>query len=226
MPKRPRRKNIGQNNSRIRPPIGGPPRGTYAIRKMLLNNGKNNCRPREFIVDVRQVGQYKPQLVGFNSASADLKAFIQRSIVLGIQAKGFCTRPNKPWEGDDYFDSRNSEASIDIKNVVGGWGKATPSLNEIATLSGIAGKIDVDGEKVAFLWLDGRLDEIVAYNEFDALTTYLVWLRVAHFGGHFTDQEYEVEQQLVRELILSEMENGKMHLKKYLEEWDRLKARI
>ena len=70
------------------------------------------------------------------------------------------------------------------------------------------------------------MDEIVAYNEFDALTTYLVWLRVAHFGGHFTDQEYEVEQRLVRELILSEMENGKMHLKKYLEEWDRLKARI
>jgi len=69
-------------------------------------------------------------------------------------------------------------------------------------------------------------DEIVAYNEFDALTTYLVWLRVAHFGGHFTDQEYEVEQQLVRELILSEIENGKMHLEEYLEEWDRLKAGI
>ena len=67
-----------------------------------------------------KVGQYRPQLVGFNSASADLKAFIQRAIVLGIQAKGFCTRPNKPWEGDDYFDSRNSEASIDIKDVIGG----------------------------------------------------------------------------------------------------------
>ena len=173
-----------------------------------------------------KVGQYKPQLVGYNSASADLKAFIQRSIVLGIQAKGFCSRPNKPWEGDDYFDSRNSEASVDIKEVVGGWGKATPSLNEMATLSGIPGKIDVDGEKVAFLWLDGKLDEIVAYNEFDALTTYLVWLRVAHFGGHFTSQEYEIEQELVRDLILSEIENGKIHLKKYLEEWNRLKERI
>jgi len=72
----------------------------------------------------------------------------------------------------------------------------------------------------------GRLDDIVAYNEFDALTTYLVWLRVAHFGGHFTDKQYEIEQQLVRELTLSEIENGKTHLKKYLQEWDRLKARI
>jgi hypothetical protein len=66
----------------------------------------------------------------------------------------------------------------------------------------------------------------VAYNEFDALTTYLVWLRVAHFGGHFTSQEYATEQELVRELILSEIENGKIHLKKYLEEWNRLKERI
>ncbi|GAF86516.1 unnamed protein product [marine sediment metagenome] len=48
----------------------------------------------------------------------------------------------------------------------------------------------------------------------------------AHFGGHFTGEEYEVEQELVRELILSEIENGKIHLKKYLEEWNRLKARI
>ncbi len=172
-----------------------------------------------------KIGQYKPQLVGFNSASADLKAFIQRAVVLGIQAAGFCSRPNKPWEGDDYFDSRNSEASVDIRDVVGGWGKATPSLNEIATLSGIPGKIDVDGEKVAFLWLDGKLDEIVAYNEFDALTTYLVWLRVAHFGGHFTDHQYEAEQQLLRELISSEIENGKIHLNKYLQEWDRLAVR-
>ena len=52
---------------------------------------------------------------------------------------------------------------------------------------------------------------------------YLVWLRVAHFGVHATDQEYEVEQQLVRELISSE--DGKLHLKKYLEEWDRVTTR-
>ena len=55
---------------------------------------------------------------------------------------------------------------------------------------------------------------------------HLVWLRVAHFGGHFTGEEYEAEQQLVRELILSEIKNGKIHLEKYLEEWKRLEARI
>ncbi len=172
-----------------------------------------------------KTGQYKPQLVGFNSASADLKAMIQRSVVLGLAQPDFCRRPNKPWEGEDYFDSRNSEASVDLKNVLGGWGKGTPSLNEIATLSGIPGKMDVDGEQVAQLWLDGHLDKIIAYNEFDALTTYLVWLRVAHFGGHFTTDQYEREQELVRKLIHRDIsEQGKEHLNDYQEEWDRLQG--
>ncbi len=170
-----------------------------------------------------KAGQYKPQLVGYNSASADLKAMIQRSVVLGLSIPDFCRRPNKPWEGDDYFDSRNSEASVDLKEVLGGWGKATPSLNEIATLSGIPGKMDVDGQQVANLWLVGNLDKIIAYNEFDALTTYLLWLRVAHFGGHFTADQYAHEQQLVRDLIETEAtNNGKAHLNDFQAEWDRL----
>ena len=174
-----------------------------------------------------KAGEFKPQLVGFNSSSADIKAMIQRSVVLGLSIPDFCKRPNKPWEGEDYFDSRNSEASVDLKDVLGGWGKATPSLNEIATLSGIPGKIDVDGQQVASLWLDGNLDKIVEYNEFDALTTYLVWLRVAHFGGHFTTDQYEQEQQLVRDLINTEIEeNGKVHLKDFLIEWERLRGTL
>ncbi len=179
------------------------------------------------IVDtfLSKAGQYKPQLVGFNSASADLKALIQRAVVLGLSMPEFCKRPNKPWEGDDYFDSRNSEAGVDLKDVIGGWGKMSPSLNEIATLSGIPGKMDVDGEQVASLWLNGNLDKIIAYNECDALTTYLLWLRIAHFGGHFTTPQYEQEQELVREMIATEIaQNGKEHMKGFLDEWDRLKG--
>ncbi len=85
--------------------------------------------------------------------------------------------------------------------------------------------MDVDGEQVASLWLDGRLDKIIAYNEFDALTTYLLWLRVAHFGGHFRTEHYEQELELVREMIDAEIrEGGKEHLGDFLEEWDRLKG--
>jgi hypothetical protein len=114
---------------------------------------------------------------------------------------------------------------VDIKDILGGWGKTTPSLHELATLSGIPGKLDVDGNAVAGLWLDGQLDRIVAYNECDALTTYLVWLRLAHLSGHFDDGAYATEQRRVRTLVEGLIASGSAHLAVYLAEWDRLSAR-
>ena len=164
-------------------------------------------------------GRLCPQLVGYNSADADLKILIQRAIVHGLQADRFCTRPDKPWEGVDYF-ARDSEYNIDLMRIIGGWGKSTPSLHEVASLSGIPGKMDVDGNAVAVLWLQGHHQRIVDYNECDALTTYLLWLRIAHLAGKFTGDEYRQEQERVR--ILLQGQSDKPHLARYLDEWDRL----
>jgi len=60
----------------------------------------------------------------------------------------------------------------------------------------------------------------------DALTTYLVWLRLAHFTGHFNDAGYAEEQARVRALVAREIAGGKRHLERYLAEWDRLRAAI
>ena len=169
------------------------------------------------------VGKSKPQLVGYNSISADLRILVQRSIAKGIEAGSYAKRPNKPWEDRDYFSSNNNW-NVDLMRILGGWGKSTPSLHEMAVASGIPGKMGVDGQEVAPLWLEGKLDDIVAYNECDALTTYLLWLRLAHFAGFFSEKEYEDEQILVKEVIEIELEkNNREHLKKYLSEWYRLK---
>jgi predicted PolB exonuclease-like 3'-5' exonuclease len=171
------------------------------------------------------LGQRKPQLVGFNSQAADLKIFLQRGIVRGIAAPEFCRRPAKPWEGVDYF-ARTNEGHIDLMHVVSGWGSTMPSLHELATLSGIPGKLDIDGQHVAELWLNGEFERIVQYNEFDALTTYLVWLRMTHFGGFFASEAYEAEQDLVRALIAEKAHEPRhAHLASYQEAWDRLRAR-
>ena len=169
------------------------------------------------------IGEHKPQLVGFNSHSADIKILIQRAIVNGVSAPEFCKRPEKPWEGVDYF-ARGGEGHIDLKEVVSGFGKGTPSLNELATLSGIPGKMDVDGKGVAEMWLSGDLKGIVGYNEHDALTTYLTWLRIAYFAGFFDLEGYGREQALVADLIRSKIEEGQEHLKAYQREWERLQA--
>jgi hypothetical protein len=183
------------------------------------------ARERNLIETFLQaVGQHRPQLVGFNSQDSDLKILIQRAVALGVQAREFAERPEKPWLGIDYF-ARGDEWHVDLKNILGGWGRATPSLNEIATVAGIPGKMDVHGNQVAVLWLDGRIKKIVEYNEFDALTTYLVWLRLAHFAGHFSAEQYTREQQLVRDLIVTESKSAdRAHLERYLTEWERLEA--
>jgi len=174
---------------------------------------------------LQALGRHKPQLVGYNSRAADLRILIQRAVALGLSAPEFCRRPEKPWEGVDYFH-RDNEWHIDLMELLSGWGsRGGVALHEIATLSGIPGKFQTEGEDVAPLWLSGRLRDIVRYNCFDAMTTYLVWLRMAHLAGLFDDSRYEDEQQLVRELIMSMAEHPETEfLNQYFDEWERLQA--
>ena len=173
---------------------------------------------------LKAVGSRKPQLVGYNSHNADVPIIVQRSIVNGLFGEGMGERPDKPWEGVDYF-SQSSDFNIDLAPILGRYAQ-TPKLNEIACLCGIPGKVDTDGGSVSGLWLQGDLQSIVDYNEFDAVTTHLLWARVAHFGGLLGDEAYEREQTLVRELLDGEIAKGKSHFERYLDEWDRLQSLI
>lgn len=173
---------------------------------------------------LNSIGKYRPQLVGFNSRGADLRILLQRAFVNGVTAPAFCERPDKPWNGIDYF-ARDNECHVDLMEILGGFGSKSVSLNEAAALSGIPGKFACDGDDVAGMWLDGRWADIVRYNCFDALTTYLVWLRLAHLAGHFDAAAYETEQDRVRELLENLCEAPETRfLEAYVEEWDRLGA--
>ena len=168
------------------------------------------------------VGKQKPQLVGFNSDAADLRILLQRALVSGVRAADFARRPDKPWEGVDYF--AGGDWHVDLMTVIGGRGRSRPSLHEVAAASGIPGKFATEGGDVADLWMGGQLESIINYNEWDALTTYLVWLRLAHFGGFFSSAEFALEQQRVEDLLKAEGKHpGREHLSRYLEEWRRVR---
>ncbi len=171
---------------------------------------------------LKAIGSRKPQLVGYNSHNADVPIIVQRAIVHGLFSQGMGERPNKPWEGVDYF-ATSGDHNVDLAPMVGRWGQ-TPRLHEIATLSGIPGKVDTEGGFVSDLWLQGKLQDILDYNEFDAITTHLLWARIAHFSGLLSTDAYAHEQELVRALMDSEIEKGKKHFIRYHEEWDRLEA--
>jgi len=174
------------------------------------------------------IGRNRPQLVGYNSQGSDIRILVQRAVVGGLSSPDFCKRPGKPWEGVDYF-ARESEWHLDLMQLLCGWGRADgkshSTLNEAALLSGIPGKFEADGMDVAQLWLTGRRREIVEYNCFDALTTYLLWARMAHFAGLLTDAAYEAEQDALKDYLLELVEKPETaFLERFLDEWDRLQS--
>jgi predicted PolB exonuclease-like 3'-5' exonuclease len=165
------------------------------------------------------IGDRCPQLVGYNSAESDLQVLIQRGIINEVTAPAFCKRPPKPWEGLDYFDSRNSEAHFDILTKFSRGGMA-PRLDEFAKLCGYPGKIDVKGDQVTDLWLERNVTKIVEYNQIDVLNTYLVWLRLVHFAGQIEEENYIEEQDQFREFLEAETQKpGKEFISEFLAKW-------
>lgn len=166
------------------------------------------------------VGDRRPQLVGFNSSESDLQVLIQRGIVNEITAPEFNKRPDKPWEGPDYFDSRNSEAHLDLLTRFSNRHGMSPRLDELAKLCGFPGKIDVKGDQVTDLWLARDFTKIIEYNQIDTLNTYLLWLRVIYFTGRLTEESYFSEMEQFREFL--EIEKGKPEkafLGDFLDRW-------
>jgi len=195
---------------------------TLKLLSLPRNNEDSEAEILKVFLD--GIGKSKPQLVGFNSLGADIRIFLQRAVVNGLEIGQFLHRPEKPWLGADYF-AKDNDYHIDLYSLLHGWGVGGPSLHQMATLSGIPGKLDCDGEQVYRLSLEGRLDEIKAYNECDVLTTYLLWLRCIYVSRHISNDEYESEQSEVRKLISDEHIAGRGdHLMRFLNRWDELKG--
>ncbi|HVF47651.1 MAG TPA: hypothetical protein VNA17_08810, partial [Pyrinomonadaceae bacterium] len=165
------------------------------------------------------LGRKCPQLVGYNSAESDVQVLIQRGMINDIAARDFCKRPDKPWEGSDYFKKWDNEDHLDLVKRFSG-GAMMPKLDEFAKLCGFPGKIDVRGDQVTDMWLAGDVTRIVEYNQIDALNTYLVWLRMVYFAGQIEEEEYIAEQEQLREFLENETrKEEKAFLVKFLERW-------
>jgi len=171
---------------------------------------------RRFLV---AMADKKPQLVGFNSREADLPILVQRAMANGLSVPGL-GRTHDKWAKDDFFD-RYGNQHVDLREALGGWGKATPSLHELATACGIPGKLGTDGASVVDLWADGNIEHIVRYNLFDALTTFLVWLRAQCLSGHLSLEQEAQERASIRHLVEERTQLDPV-FGLYLEGWDRL----
>lgn len=208
---------------RVRPGRDGFGSGEVCVRLCSLPREGEHDEAEMLQAFFDGLARRRPQLVGFHSLGADLHVLVQRGVAQGLRAPGLCARPTQPWNGLDYFYP-HGEGHVDLMRVLGGGGATCPSLHEMALVAGIPAKLGADGASVAELWLAGAGDALRRYNECDALTTYLLWLRTAHFAGCFSNEAYAEEEGRVERLLEAGAERGEAHLEAFLQRWRLLKT--
>jgi 3'-5' exonuclease len=153
----------------------------------------------------RVIERYTPQLVSWNGGGFDLPVLHYRGLIHGVHAPRY-------WDlGDDDRDfrfnnylNRYHTRHLDLMDVLSMFQpRASAPLDDIARLSGFAGKLGMDGAQVWTAFQSGRLDAIRGYCETDVVNTYLVFCRFQKMRGVLDDAAYAGELCAVREAVQS-----------------------
>jgi predicted PolB exonuclease-like 3'-5' exonuclease len=165
------------------------------------------------------IERYTPQLVSWNGGGFDLPVLHHRALIHGVRAARY-------WDqGDDDRDfrynnylSRYHTRHLDLMDVLAAYQpRGFAGLDDIARLCGFPGKLGMRGDEVAGAVDAGRIDDVRAYCETDALNTYLLYRRFELLRGTLAAGEYAKEVSLVREKIGA---TGARHWQEYLAAWD------
>jgi len=142
----------------------------------------------------RFVDRHRPALVTYNGRTFDLPVLALRSLRCGVPM---------PWYYEGGVRYRYSEQGhIDLCDWLADHGAARQaSLDALARLIGLPGKIGIDGSQVADLHRAGRIDDIKNYCLADVAQTALLFLRFRLLQGVLPTKRYqEVVAALTDEL--------------------------
>ena len=162
--------------------------------------------------------KFTPDLVSWNGAGFDLPVLHYRSLLHGVTAARY-------WETGDSdssfrfsnYLSRFHWRHVDLMDVLSGFqGRGRASLDDVATLLGLPGKVGMHGSQVWDVYLAGGLGRIRAYCETDVLNTYLVFLRFQLLRGHLNPTEHAGEVARVRTLLA---DSSAAHLREFAAAW-------
>jgi len=164
------------------------------------------------------IERFTPTLVSWNGGGFDLPVLHYRALVHGVPAPRY-------WEtGDDdssfrynNYLNRYHYRHTDLMDVLSAYQvRAAASLNDVATLLGLPGKLGMDGGDVWARFQAGELQGIREYCETDVLNTYLIYLRYELMRVRLTESIYLAECQRLRDYLRSE---AKPHFRSFLEAW-------
>lgn len=156
------------------------------------------------------------RLVSFNGLGFDNPVLKLRALHHHIPAKWFMNHLSSKW--DNYHSKNALSYHADLAEMFGSF-RSMPKLDEVCTLAGLPGKLDVSGSKVYEMHLRGEMQAIRDYCETDVLNTYLLYLHHQHLGGILPTQTMADESAKVRTYLEKEREK-RPHLGQFLDAWN------
>jgi len=158
-----------------------------------------------------------PQLVSFNGRGFDVPVLKYRAMKHGLSCPRWFNQGDK-WSN---YDARYSqEYHLDLLEMLSDHGaSARCSMDEVASVFGVPGKLDTAGDDVREMFEAGQIAAIRDYCETDVITTLLIFLRQQRFTGALSEGAYARAILGVHNYLESEAES-RPHLVEYLQAWD------
>ncbi len=167
--------------------------GDHTFRKLGAFGGEEDAPPNESRVleeFAEFIGERHPTMVSFNGRRFDLPVLANRMLKHGVPFPAYYAGRSG---GADYRYRYSDEGHLDLADVMTDFGASRmPSLDALAQLVGMPGKMDVDGSKVQSMHEQGRHAEIRDYCLHDVVQTTFVFLRAEILRGRLSPDDYRL----------------------------------
>ena len=159
----------------------------------------------------------EPRLVSWNGLGFDLPVLNYRALLHGVAAPKYWDsgEKNQRFRFANYQNRYHAHKNLDLMDKLARSQRGA-GLNDICRMLRLPGKSGMSGDKVCDAWLAGKIDDIRAYCETDALNTYLVYLQFERISGNLDEYEHEEQCDKLRECL---GESEMPHLQQFLQDW-------
>jgi predicted PolB exonuclease-like 3'-5' exonuclease len=165
--------------------------GNYELQKLGAFGGEEDAPPDESKVlqeFAEFIGKRHPTMVSFNGRRFDLPVLANRMLKHGVPFPAYYAGRSG---GADYRYRYSDEGHMDLADLLTDYGASRmPSLDALAQLVGMPGKMDVDGSMVQSMFEHGRYAEIRDYCLHDVVQTTFVFLRSELLRGRLSQADY------------------------------------